>query len=240
MRKRKVLSVALPFVSAAVIVGTGFSAWYFQNDEGFSTSTTASVNVTHKVVTTGSITADSDNPGQLYLDQPNQQGIYWYSSPNTVTDFGFYITPSVLTSGKTTYTQMTATITVSIDSALANYVEFDVSKTSAFVATPATGSATTGTATTASTTSMAYSVTVDINSGTKTQFTLDLTDILKYYTADSGTKVGILDATSATKETLESFNEAKYDAMVTALETSKVSFSYGVEFVTGASATTGD
>ena len=55
MKKRKILMLTLPLVGVATIVGSGFSAWYF-NETTVSTSAKLGVAVTELHVTAGTLT----------------------------------------------------------------------------------------------------------------------------------------------------------------------------------------
>ena len=54
MKKRKILMLTLPLVGVATIVGSGFSAWYF-NAGTVAKSATLGVKVTEMHVTTGAL-----------------------------------------------------------------------------------------------------------------------------------------------------------------------------------------
>ncbi|MDY5984336.1 MAG: hypothetical protein SPI94_02575 [Candidatus Onthovivens sp.] len=68
MKKRKILMLTLPLVGVATIVGSGFSAWYF-NETTVSDSATLGVAVTELHVTAGTLTIDLPVGAKVVLDQ---------------------------------------------------------------------------------------------------------------------------------------------------------------------------
>ena len=68
MKKRKILMLTLPLVGVATIVGSGFSAWYF-NETTVSTSAKLGVAVTELHVTAGTLTTTLPVGAKVVLDQ---------------------------------------------------------------------------------------------------------------------------------------------------------------------------
>lgn len=68
MKKRKILMLTLPLVGVATIVGSGFSAWYF-NETTVSTSAQLGVAVTEMHVTAGELTTTLPSTAKIVLDQ---------------------------------------------------------------------------------------------------------------------------------------------------------------------------
>ena len=76
MLKRKILAAVLPVVAAATVVGSGFSAWYFESGTDLTANTFVNVSVEGSTTSKGSLTfswinstkEEVDN-AQLVLDQ---------------------------------------------------------------------------------------------------------------------------------------------------------------------------
>ena len=68
MKKRKILMLTLPLVGVATIVGSGFSAWYF-NETTVSTTAKLGVAVTELHVTAGTLTTTLPAGAKVVLDQ---------------------------------------------------------------------------------------------------------------------------------------------------------------------------
>ena len=68
MKKRKILMLTLPLVGVATIVGSGFSAWYF-NAGTVSKSAQLGVAVTEMHVTAGELTTTLPANAKIVLDQ---------------------------------------------------------------------------------------------------------------------------------------------------------------------------
>ena len=68
MKKRKILMLTLPLVGVATIVGSGFSAWYF-NETTVGTSATLGVAVTELHATAGTLTTTLPSGAKVVLDQ---------------------------------------------------------------------------------------------------------------------------------------------------------------------------
>ena len=68
MKKRKILMLTLPLVGIATIVGSGFSAWYF-NETTVSASAKLGVAVTEMHVTAGELTTTLPANAKIVLDQ---------------------------------------------------------------------------------------------------------------------------------------------------------------------------
>ena len=73
MLKRKMLAILLPAIAAATLVGSGFSAWYFQANEIDGQSTDVSVDVTNEIKDIGTLAkaegAGYVEPTKIVLDQ---------------------------------------------------------------------------------------------------------------------------------------------------------------------------
>lgn len=102
MMKRKFLAVVLPIVGCATVVGSGFAAWYFNDDvvKGTGGSTNIGINVTDEVeasegnlkINLNATTIDGEgNNGRLVLDQGGARndsvdsGIMFGNDTSTVT-----------------------------------------------------------------------------------------------------------------------------------------------------------
>ena len=68
MKKRKILMLTLPLVGVATIVGSGFSAWYFDSTN-IGTSKNVGITVTEKHVASGTLTTSLTGNEKLVLDQ---------------------------------------------------------------------------------------------------------------------------------------------------------------------------
>lgn len=68
MKKRKILMLTLPLVGVATIVGSGFSAWYF-NAGTVNASATLGVEVTEMHLTAGTLTTTLPADAKIVLDQ---------------------------------------------------------------------------------------------------------------------------------------------------------------------------
>ena len=68
MKKRKILMLTLPLVGVATIVGSGFSAWHF-NETEVKTSAALGVAVTELHVTAGTLTTTLPVGAKVVLDQ---------------------------------------------------------------------------------------------------------------------------------------------------------------------------
>ena len=68
MKKRKILMLTLPLVGVATIVGSGFSAWYFNSTAVTPLPGQIGVSITNKTTTTGTLSSDLGS-ATLVLDQ---------------------------------------------------------------------------------------------------------------------------------------------------------------------------
>ena len=68
MKKRKILMLTLPLVGVATIVGSGFSAWYFNSTAVTPVDGKIGVSITNKTTTTGTLSSDLGS-AKLVLDQ---------------------------------------------------------------------------------------------------------------------------------------------------------------------------
>ena len=111
MMKRKFLAVILPIIGCATVVGSGFAAWYFNDDvvNGDGGSTSIGINVTEEVkaskgsleIDLGDTTIDGvENNGRLVLDQGGARnnsvnsGIMFGDDTSTVTTATGATTPA--------------------------------------------------------------------------------------------------------------------------------------------------
>lgn len=123
MLKRKLLMTILPVLSAAVIVGTGFSAWHFGNTTD-SETLNANVVVTEKVNHHIDLAVNTEMT-RLLLDQGSTDGVR--TEGITFTNDNHEDNKDVLTinlassSAKTDYT---LTVRIDPDEALNTYLEF--------------------------------------------------------------------------------------------------------------------
>lgn len=69
MIKRKILMVTLPLIGVATIVGSGFSAWYFNTTGVAPITNKIGVTVTEKHITAGVLSSDLPSTAKLVLDQ---------------------------------------------------------------------------------------------------------------------------------------------------------------------------
>ena len=99
MKKRKILMLTLPLVGVATIVGSGFSAWYF-NAGTVAKSATLGVKVTEMHLTAGTLTTTLPEGAKIVLDQGGAsnasdltKSIYVESSTGTkINDFDVIFT----------------------------------------------------------------------------------------------------------------------------------------------------
>ena len=110
MKKRKILMLTLPLVGVATIVGSGFSAWYF-NETTVSTTAKLGVAVTEMHVTAGELTTTLPENAKIVLDQGGA------ANANDETELIYVGTPA----GGNTYTPLDSfTVTFTIPTASAN------------------------------------------------------------------------------------------------------------------------
>ena len=74
MKKRKILMLTLPLVGVATIVGSGFSAWYFNSTEVTPLPGQIGVSITNKTTTTGTLSSDLGS-ATLVLDQGGSKSV---------------------------------------------------------------------------------------------------------------------------------------------------------------------
>lgn len=139
MIKRKILMVTLPLIGVATIVGSGFSAWYF-NETPVTTSATVGVEVTEKHVATGTLTHTLPVGAKLVLDQGGptnatvlNQLIYVAKSDGTkISSFDLSFTIPTLTAANLLSSHVKAKITLvpTVNTTLAKYVDVTTSKLS--------------------------------------------------------------------------------------------------------------
>ena len=74
MKKRKILMLTLPLVGVATIVGSGFSAWYFNSTAVTPVDDKFGVSITNKTTTTGTLSSDLGS-AKLVLDQGGSKSV---------------------------------------------------------------------------------------------------------------------------------------------------------------------
>ena len=74
MKKRKILMLTLPLVGVATIVGSGFSAWYFNSTAVTPVDGKIGVSITNKTTTTGTLSSDLGS-AKLVLDQGGSKSV---------------------------------------------------------------------------------------------------------------------------------------------------------------------
>ena len=74
MKKRKILMLTLPLVGVATIVGSGFSAWYFNETTVEPVNGKIGVSITNKTTTTGTLSSDLGS-AKLVLDQGGSKSV---------------------------------------------------------------------------------------------------------------------------------------------------------------------
>lgn len=68
MFKRKLLVIIIPVLATSVLVGAGFSAWYFNSTAVTPVDGKIGVSITNKTTTTGTLSSDLET-ATLVLDQ---------------------------------------------------------------------------------------------------------------------------------------------------------------------------
>ena len=74
MKKRKILMLTLPLVGVATIVGSGFSAWYFNSTAVTPVDGKIGISITNKTTTTGTLSSDLGS-AKLVLDQGGSKSV---------------------------------------------------------------------------------------------------------------------------------------------------------------------
>ena len=134
MKKRKILMLTLPLVGVATIVGSGFSAWYF-NAGTVSDSATLGVKVTEMHLTAGTLTTTLPENAKIVLDQGGAsnasdltKSIYVESSTGTkINDFDVIFTiPTASANGlKDSGIKGHFTLTPTVNETLKKYITVD-------------------------------------------------------------------------------------------------------------------
>lgn len=139
MKKRKILMLTLPLVGVATIVGSGFSAWYF-NETAVGASATLGVAVTELHATAGTLTTTLPSGAKVVLDQGGaskaadlKELIYvaTESSGNYTKVNSFDVTFSIPTTSaaglKDSNISATLTLTPIVDTILLTYIDVTTS-----------------------------------------------------------------------------------------------------------------
>ncbi|MDD7621655.1 MAG: hypothetical protein SOY33_03750 [Candidatus Onthovivens sp.] len=137
MKKRKILMLTLPLVGVATIVGSGFSAWYFDNTE-IGTSKNVGITVTEKHVASGTLTTSLTGNEKLVLDQGGSdeisrealnKNIYVVNGSETINSFTttFTIEESVANNLLSSRVKAHLALNVTVNSTLDKYIEVTTS-----------------------------------------------------------------------------------------------------------------
>ena len=232
MKKRKILMLTLPLVGVATIVGSGFSAWYFDNTD-IGTSKNVGITVTEKHVASGTLTTSLTGNEKLVLDQGGSdlasrealnKNIHVVSGSEIINSFTttFTIEESVANNLVSSRVKAQLTLGVTVNPILDNYIEVttgNINYTKELVLNETEG-------------------TYD-GKLTLTKEVVESVLVLKYTltTSIAGSTVSgspfKYDTTNTTAKTGKPTTEAHYDAMVTALTgmTDGLTFTASVEFI---------
>lgn len=74
MFKRKLLVIIIPVLATSVLVGAGFSAWYFNSTAVTPVDDKFGVSITNKTTTTGTLSSDLGS-AKLVLDQGGSKSV---------------------------------------------------------------------------------------------------------------------------------------------------------------------
>ena len=233
MKKRKILMLTLPLVGVATIVGSGFSAWYFDNTE-IETSKNVGITVTEKHVASGTLETSLIGNEKLVLDQGGSdeisrealnKNIYVVNGSETINSFTttFIIEESVANNLLSSNVKAQLKLEVAVNTTLDNYIEVttgNINYTKDLLFSEAVESFTDGRLTLTKETVESVSV---------LKYTLT-TNIAGSTTEGSPFKY---DTTNTEAKTGKPTTEAHYDAMVTALTgmTDGLTFTAYVEFI---------
>ena len=233
MKKRKILMLTLPLVGVATIVGSGFSAWYFDNTD-IGTSKNVGITVTEKHVASGTLTTSLTGNEKLVLDQGGSdeisrealnKNIYVVNGSETINSFTttFIIEESVANNLLSSNVKAQLKLEVAVNTTLDKYIEVttgNINYTKDFkfneaIGTFADGRLTLTKETVESVSVLKYTLTTNI-AGSTTEGSP-----FKYDTTNTEAKTG--------KPT----TEAHYDAMELALRnmTDGLTFTASVEFI---------
>lgn len=131
MLKRKFLSVLLPALTVVGIVGSGFSAWYFDDITALETSRTVGLEITNRVDSLGTLeVTTTELPTKMTLDQGGHnnktaldKGISFDNENDIHATFKFD-SEDVFNYLESANVQVQLTATVKLDTKLANYVKY--------------------------------------------------------------------------------------------------------------------
>ena len=138
MKKRKILMLTLPLVGVATIVGSGFSAWYFNSTEVTPLPGQIGVSITNKTTTTGTLSSDLgsatlvlDQGGSKTEDANNPAKHIWVERAGTKIS-AFTISFTIPEASATALAQSNVkgqlTVTATVTETLAKYVAVDPTK----------------------------------------------------------------------------------------------------------------
>ena len=233
MKKRKILMLTLPLVGVATIVGSGFSAWYFDNTD-IGTSKNVGITVTEKHVASGTLTTSLTGNEKLVLDQGGSdlasrealnKNIYVVNGSEIVNSFTttFTIEESVANNLVSSRVKAHLELNVAVNSTLDKYINVDTTKIDY-------------------TTDFSFNEEVGEIDGAKLTLakeTVGADTMFKYTltTSIAGSTVSgspfKYDTTNTTAKTGKPTTEAHYDAMELALRnmTDGLTFTASVEFI---------
>lgn len=234
MKKRKILMLTLPLVGVATIVGSGFSAWYFDNTD-IGTSKNVGITVTEKHVASGTLTTSLTGNEKLVLDQGGSdlasrealnKNIYVVNGSDVTIDSfttTFTIKESVANNLLSSNVKAQLKLEVAVNTTLDNYIEVttgNINYTKDLLFSEAVESFTDGRLTLTKETV-----------GADTMFKYTLTTSIAGSTV-SGSPFKY-DATNTEAKTGKPTTEAHYDAMELALRnmTDGLTFTASVEFI---------
>ena len=138
MKKRKILMLTLPLVGVATIVGSGFSAWYFNSTAVTPVDGKIGVSITNKTTTTGTLSSDLGR-ATLVLDQGGSKSVdasdvtkhIWVEREETKIpsfNISFTIAKASATALAESRVKGQLTVTATVNETLAKYVAVDTTK----------------------------------------------------------------------------------------------------------------
>ena len=138
MKKRKILMLTLPLVGVATIVGSGFSAWYFNSTAVTPVDGKIGVSITNKTTTTGTLSSDLGS-AKLVLDQGGSKSVdasdvtkhIWVEREGTkISDFtiSFTIPETSATALAQSRVKGQLKVVANVNENLAKYVAVDTTK----------------------------------------------------------------------------------------------------------------
>ena len=138
MKKRKILMLTLPLVGVATIVGSGFSAWYFNSTAVTPVDGKIGVSITNKTTTSGTLSSDLES-ATLVLDQGGSKSVdandvkkhIWVGREGTkISSFNisFTIAKDSATALAESSVKGQLTVAATVNTTLAKYVAVDTTK----------------------------------------------------------------------------------------------------------------